>query len=129
MTEIENSCIVIFGASGDLTHRKLVPALYNLFRKGRLAPETRIVGVARRPYDDEKFRALILEGVREFSATSFASDVWEAFVPSLFYKQTDLSTPDDYAALRDYLVQLENGPANRLYYLSAAPSFYPVVIE
>ena len=66
--------VVVFGASGDLTRRKLVPALYNLFAKDRLAPGTRIVGFARRPWDDDSFRAHLEEGLREFVGDDFNAE-------------------------------------------------------
>jgi len=59
--------IVIFGASGDLTRRKLVPSLYNLYRRGHLPAGTRIVGFARRPYSDEDFRARLRDGVQQYN--------------------------------------------------------------
>ena len=83
--------IVIFGASGDLTRRKLLPALYNLFRKGRLPQNTRIVGVSRSAYSDDEFRQRMRSGVLEFSADSFESDLWESFAPSIHYRQGDLA--------------------------------------
>ncbi len=66
----ESASIVIFGATGDLTRRKLVPALYNLFRKGRIDGETQIVGFARRDWSDEKLRDAMEEGVKEFAPES-----------------------------------------------------------
>jgi glucose-6-phosphate 1-dehydrogenase len=122
------STIVIFGASGDLTHRKLIPALYNLYRKERLWETTRIIGFARRPYTTEKFRALLLEGVKEFSANTFDEQLWQRFVPMLHYFRGDLSVPEDYERLSVYLEEEEKKEereqANRLYYLAIAPKFY-----
>ena len=79
--------IVIFGASGDLTRRKLVPALYNNFRKGRLQDGVRIIGYARRPYDDESFRQRMRAGTEEFSAGTFDHELWHKFAPLLHYFQ------------------------------------------
>ena len=73
--------IVIFGASGDLTHRKLVPALYNLERKGRLPENTQIVGFARRPYSDSTFRDLVGEGVKQFSPDFYDQTLWDSSLP------------------------------------------------
>jgi glucose-6-phosphate 1-dehydrogenase len=122
------SSIVIFGASGDLTRRKLIPALYNLYRKGRLWETTRIVGFARRPYTTETFRSLLLEGVKEFSAGTFDEQLWNRFVSKLDYFQGNLSVPEDYQRLAAYLEdeekQEEREQANRLYYLATSPKFY-----
>ena len=116
--------IVIFGASGDLTYRKLIPALYNNFRKKRLPPQTRIVGFARRPWDDDYFRARLLEGVTKFGGGSVENETWAAFATHVRYFQGNLDTPEDYRRLGAFLQRLEGGPANRLYYLATAPRFY-----
>jgi glucose-6-phosphate 1-dehydrogenase len=121
--------IVIFGASGDLTHRKLVPALYNLRRKGRLPKKTTVVGFARRPYDDQIFQDGLKEGVTKFSKDTFDPDLWESFAPSLHYFQGDLNSLDDFARLQPYLAALEDGLANRLYYLATSPSFYTRIVD
>ena len=116
--------IVIFGASGDLTRRKLVPALYNLQRKGRLPQETKVVGFARRPYSDSDFRDLVGEGVKQFSPNFYDQGLWNSFARSLKYFQGDLSKPDDYLNLEAYLTELEQGPADRLYYMATSPNYY-----
>lgn len=123
------STIVIFGASGDLTKRKLVPALYNLHLKERLPEDTRIIGFARRPYDHEEFRRLMREGAEEYSAGTFEAAAWEEFESSLYYARGDLSTPGDFDGLNEMLEDLEEGPSDRLYYLATAPKFYGPVVE
>jgi glucose-6-phosphate 1-dehydrogenase len=120
--------IVIFGASGDLTQRKLVPALYNLYRKGRLPEEVRIVGLARHPYTDEEFRSRLRDGVIEFSGGTFDRDTWSAFCPSLRYLPGDLEVPQDYQGMQTFLQEIEGGPADRLYYLATSPSYYATTI-
>jgi glucose-6-phosphate 1-dehydrogenase len=120
--------IVIFGASGDLTWRKLVPALYNNYIKGRLSQVGEIVGFARRPYTDETFRSRLQEGVKTFSSESFDQGRWEEFSAKLIYFQGNLDVSDDFKHLGDYLAQREGKPTNRLYYLATAPEHYiPVV--
>lgn len=121
--------VVIFGASGDLTQRKLVPALYNLFRKNRLATPTNIVGFARRSYDDDAFRQQMLEGVQEFSPTTFQDELWEQFVSHLYYFRGDLDVADDYMRLANFLSELEQGEADRLYYLAIAPQYYESAVQ
>ncbi|MBI1800052.1 MAG: glucose-6-phosphate dehydrogenase, partial [Chloroflexi bacterium] len=120
--------IVIFGASGDLTQRKLVPALYNQYRKGRLPAVTRIVGYARRPYADDDFRGRMREGVAMFGGAPLEAAVWEQFAACLHYARGDLDVGGDYQALASTLTALENGPTNRLYYLAIAPEHYAPVI-
>ncbi len=120
--------IVIFGASGDLTWRKLVPALYNNQVKGRMSGCGEIIGFARRPYTDETFRARLLEGVKTFSPESFDPAKWEEFSKKLVYTQGNLDVPEDFVRLGEFLSNREGAPSNRLYYLATAPEHYiPVV--
>lgn len=121
--------IIIFGASGDLTARKLVPALFNLYRKGRLPADANIVGFARRPYSHDEFRGLMLDGVKKFAGEAYNNQVWQEFVQRLWYSRGDLDTPGDYESLDRFLSDLEQGPANRLYYLATAPEYYPAVVS
>lgn len=124
-----STTIVIFGASGDLTQRKLIPALFHLFRKEKLPAKTRIVGFARRPYSHDEFRDRMLAGLREFAANALDDEGWRRFAPLLWYHRGDMNVPEDYASLGRFLSELEAEPSNRLYYLATAPSYYPKVIE
>lgn len=121
--------IIIFGASGDLTRRKLIPALFELHRHGQLPENVRVVGYARRPYSDESFRALVREGALAAHGDELAAGHWEAFAGALSYFRGDLDKPDDFGGLDAYLGQLEGGPANRLYYLATAPEHYEPVVR
>ncbi len=121
--------IIIFGASGDLTRRKLIPALYNLYRKDRLPEQTQIIGFARRPYDDQIFREQMLDGLQEFSKDTYEPALWDQFAPKITYFQGNLSEAEDFARLRTYLEKLETAPSNRLYYLATAPGFFEPAIE
>ena len=116
--------IVIFGASGDLTWRKLVPALYNNYVKGRLPECSNIVGYARRPYTDDSFRQRLREGVNTFSPESFDPARWDEFAAMLLYFQGNLDAPEDFVRLGSYLKDLEGQGATRLYYLATAPEHY-----
>ena len=130
-TETNPSCeaitIIIFGASGDLTVRKLIPALYNNYKKGRLPTCAHIVGFARRPYTDETFRAELLEGAKQHSPETFDPALWESFSAMLHYFQGNLDQGEDFPRLDVLLRSLETGSANRLYYLATAPEFYTPV--
>jgi glucose-6-phosphate 1-dehydrogenase len=119
--------IVIFGASGDLTARKLIPALYNNFRKQRLTGCAHIVGFARRPYDDASFRTLLGEAVERFSAETFDPAIWQQFSTMLHYFQGNLDQAGDFVRLKEFLSNLEGAAAHRLYYLATAPEFYAPV--
>src|ERR1035437_8015310 len=139
MMECESATtIVIFGASGDLTWRKLVPALYNNFKKGRLLECAHIVGFARRPLTDNSFRARLREGTAQFSAETFDPATWEEFARLIFYFQGNLDVPGDFPKLEAFLQTLEHKPdsgmppgrqdADRLYYLATAPEHYATVV-
>ena len=119
----DSTTIVIFGASGDLTHRKLIPALYRNLKKGRLKDQTRIVGVARRDWTHDVFRERLLDGVKQFGGT-FDEAAWADFSQRIQYVRGDLEVAADYAHVDARLREIEAGPANRLYYLATAPEFY-----
>jgi glucose-6-phosphate 1-dehydrogenase len=123
-SDCESTSIIIFGASGDLTWRKLVPALYNNFKKERLSTCANIIGFARRPYSNETFRDYLCNGVEKFSPESFDITTWDIFAEKIHYFNGNLDNSDDFPKLELFLQSLENGPANRLYYLATAPEFY-----
>ena len=105
---VPQSCtLVLFGATGDLNRRKLIPALYNLACDGFLPPRFMVVGVARRPFTDDEFRRDMLDAVNEHSRRKpVLPEVWRDFAKGLFYHQVRFDEPADYGALRDRLVQL-----------------------
>ncbi len=119
--------IVIFGASGDLTSRKLIPALYNLYRRQRLPSEFNIVGYARRPYSHDDFRGLMYEAMKD--EKGFDQATWDKFVQNVWYSRGDLNTPEDFEALHKFLYETEKKNANRLYYLATAPNYYEAVVN
>jgi len=122
---------VIFGASGDLTSRKLVPALSSLHRSGRLPPETRIVGFSRTAMTDEAWRESLRESTARHAGAAFDAAAWDEFAGRIHYQPGDISSPGDMERLRDRLAALEGAAATtRVYYLATAPQFYePVVAE
>ena len=91
--------LVIFGASGDLTSRKLVPALYQLFRKGRLPADTRIVGFSRTPFTDDAWRESLGKSTRQFEPKQFDAAAWQKFATALHYQPGDLGSAADFEAL------------------------------
>src|SRR2546423_2238706 len=95
------SCLVIFGASGDLTQRKLLPALYSLAHDGLLPSGQTIIGFARPDYTDEQFRAEIREACNKFARTRPVDDaVWDNFAKGLFYVRGEFTEPEAYHRLR-----------------------------
>jgi glucose-6-phosphate 1-dehydrogenase len=121
--------IIIFGASGDLTQRKLIPALFNNYRKQRLPEGLRIVGVARRDWSDEQFLERLRDGVRKHGGSAFDEVEWKVFAANIKYFRGNLDVADDYIQLQAHLTQMEGGPADRLYYLATAPAFYGPACE
>ena len=122
--------IVIAGATGDLAQRKLLPALFNLWMKGRLASNLSIVGFSRTHLTDEEFREFMWRGIREVGGLEPERQDWDAFAPRLHYFGGDLSRPNEVDVLRGHLEMLEdNDPAaNRLFYLAIAPFLYDAAV-
>ncbi len=121
---------VIFGASGDLTSRKLVPALYKLHRKGRLKDGLQVVGFSRSPYTHDQWRAELASSTAEFAGEEFDKEAWAKFAANVYYHAGDVSRPEDFGKLADFLAEIEGGaPSPRVYYLSMAPRFYEPTIE
>ena len=94
-------CLVIFGASGDLTHRKLVPALFELFKQRRLPSEFAVLGCARRPWTDERFKDKMEEALS--SQIKESPKEWELFSQNLFYEPVDLQQPEHLVKLGERL--------------------------
>ena len=121
--------IIIFGASGDLTSRKLVPAFFELHRKKRLSGPTRIVGFSRTPFEHDGWRKELAESTAQFVGEAFDAAAWESFAPTVFYHPGDISQPEDFRSLGKLLDELEGGDAStRVYYLATAPRFYEPAI-
>ncbi len=129
----EPCAIIIFGASGDLTQRKLVPALYSLAAQNLLAGGFSVLGTGRTPLTDESFRTEMRDAVHRFSDSGpLDTTLWESFAAGLFYTPTDTKKPETYDSLKESLATIgrERGTAgNRLFYLSTPPSLYADVIR
>ena len=122
--------IVIFGATGDLTRRKLIPALYRLYCKGRLPGPTRIVGVARSDYSHDAWRDKLAESTADFVGDEFRPETWQQFASHVYYHSADITKAADFEALRSFLDELEAGaPSTRLYYLATMPSLYQPAVS
>jgi glucose-6-phosphate 1-dehydrogenase len=125
--------MVIFGASGDLTERKLVPALYYLARERLLPPGFSVIGAAKTPYTDDQFRDKMRAAIQKYLKLPEASDPFlDSFCKGIFYLSGNFGEADAYSQLRALLDRLdrERGTSgNRFFYLSTPPSFFPVVIQ
>lgn len=129
----EPAAMVIFGATGDLTARKLVPALYSLACENRLPTSFRVVGFARKPWKHEDFRDAMREGVEKFSRYPAESEsLWKSFSSNLFYSPGNFGETDDFRKLDKFLqerAQAMGVPDNRVYYLAAPPQFFESIVE
>ena len=128
----EASSFVIFGASGDLTKRKLIPALYNLACADLLPPDFNVIGFASTPMDDNSFREAMHQAVQECKeASAFNPNVWDRFAARLYYITADFVADEGYKQLRARLEEIEkrsDRPGNRLFYLATPPSFYADIV-
>ena len=126
--QVPEGVVVIFGANGDLTKRKLLPALYRLAYDRRLAAGFAVVGISRTPLSDEQFREKMLEAVKQFSEdTTFDADVWKTFAEGLFYVAGDINDAGLYQRLAGRLTEIENTRqtgGSVMFYLSTQPSQY-----
>jgi glucose-6-phosphate 1-dehydrogenase len=123
--------VVIFGATGDLAHRKILPAFYNLRRAGLLPSETSIVGYARRPYSDADFAVEMRTSVAEHSRDRVEAALWDDFARQIHYQQGDFKDPAAYVRLAARLEQIDAAAGcrgNRLYYLATPPSAYEDIV-
>ena len=128
----ESCTMVIFGASGDLTRRKLLPALYNLALDGLLPDGFAVVGFARSEMTDQQFRQEALEAVREFSRRPVDAALWDSFARGLFYTGAGSLNPEDFQRLTGLVARVDrerNTGGNRVFYLSVPPSAYSGIVQ
>jgi len=125
--------MVIFGASGDLTKRKLIPALYDLSLERLLPAGFSVIGVARHEMDDESFRAAMKEGVNQYARHKpVHDDAWGSFSQGMCYVRGDFTKPETFDDLKQTLARVdkERGTlGNHIYYLATAPDYYSTIIE
>jgi glucose-6-phosphate 1-dehydrogenase len=124
--------MVIFGAAGDLTRRKLIPALYNLANEQLLSREFAIIGMARAAMTTEQFRDRMSQDIKEFATGPVDSDLWEWFVRRMYYVQGDFKDPNAYQRLQETLQKVDkdhNTHGNFFFYLATSPDYFGLIIE
>ena len=130
---VPDSTIVIFGANGDLTKRKLLPALYSLALDRRLSAGFAIIGNSRTEMSHQAYREKMKAAVREFSEHSdFDEEVWEAFAQGIYYLPGNVKDPACYEGLRallDEIAESRHTADNVVFYLSTQPSLYGPIAE
>ena len=130
---VQPAVMAIFGATGDLTARKLLPALFGLHQGGYLPAELVIIGVGRRAKTDEQFRGDVEQALAKFRPDAAAqADLTQRFIARVFYHSTDFSKLEGMHGLRQRIEDLEHQrqlPGNRLFYLATDPDFFAPVID
>ena len=124
--------LTIFGATGDLAHRKLLPALYNLAHEGALPERFNLVGVSRREMPDEDFRELARDAILKYSRREPDATVLEGLLGRIRYVGFSFDDEPSYAQLRRVVEELDQeggGKLNRAFYLSTAPEYFPIIVK
>jgi glucose-6-phosphate 1-dehydrogenase len=126
-------CImVIFGAAGDLTKRKLIPALYNLKKSKLLSDNFAVIGVARAEINDQEFRRRLSDAMREFATNEVEPEVWKWLEDRLYYLSGDFNDDQTYSRLRELLTKIDkerNAQGNYFFYLATAPDYFATVVQ
>src|SRR5713101_4473286 len=124
--------MVIFGASGDLTKRKLIPALYNLLRSGYLPENFTVIGFAIDALSTDQFREALTKAASELSEEQIEPESWNNLVQRIYYMQGDFADSSAYDRLKEVIVETNrchNTGGNYLYYLATLPSFFATIVE
>ncbi len=124
--------MIIFGAAGDLTRRKLIPALYNLAKTQVLSREFAIIGVARSVMSDDDFRKKLTEDIKQFATEPVDNDIWEWFVKRLYYVPGDFDDKNVYTKLKEVLARVDQEHTthgNHFYYLATAANYFGLIVE
>ncbi len=129
---VHPTTLVIFGATGDLSKRKLLPAIYNLAHEGALPETFSLIGCSRSDMPHTDFRDLAIEAIEQFSRRTPDRKVLDALLADVRYVPGTFDDPSAYATLKETLAEFDDKagePLNRAFYLSTAPSFFPVIVE
>jgi glucose-6-phosphate 1-dehydrogenase len=124
--------IVIFGGTGDLTLRKLIPALYNLAHEGNLPDKFAIVGISRKSMSNQNYRNKFMPSIEKFSRYSFNQKVWDTFSNNIYFYSLDVNDEQAYLPFKDFLANIDESygiNGNRLFYLSVSPSNFKTIAE
>ncbi|OPJ56157.1 glucose-6-phosphate dehydrogenase [Clostridium oryzae] len=126
------SIVVIFGGTGDLTHRKLMPSLYNLFHQRQLPDSFAIVSVGRKDFSDEEYREQVRISIEKFTRFKLTEDVWSIMRERIYYVRFNFSDDGGYVKLKNILEEMDdkyNTNGNRTYYLAVSPEYFAVIVD
>ncbi len=131
--KIADPCVmVIFGASGDLTRRKLIPALYNLAKAQLLSREFAVVGISRSPMSSEDYRKRVSEDMKKFATADVDPDLWEWFERRIFYMSGNFDEKETYGRIKEQLTKIDQDlstQGNYFYYLATTPDAFGPIVE
>lgn len=132
VSNMNSNTFVIFGGTGDLTHRKLMPALYNLLKENNLPRSFAVVSIGRRNLSREEYLEQIKTSIITYGRYPFDEDTWSELRNLIYYKQMDFTDISEYESLKSFLNEVDikhhtNG--NRIYYLAVAPEFFEVIVD
>ena len=131
-TEHTKTTMLIFGGTGDLTHRKLIPALYQLEINGFLPEDFKVISIGRRDKSSEEYRSEILESTRKFSSRNFEEESYEEFSKKVSYFKLKFEDAEDYKELKNLLEQSnkgENKENSYLFYLAVSPDYFSEIVH
>lgn len=132
MTSVNACVLVVFGGTGDLTYRKLLPAIYSLAAKNRLSEGFALVAIGRRKLDDEKYRRTVEEALNTFSGQAVDGEVWQRLARQIYYRHFEFHEEAGYAELKSFLAGIDANhqtSGNRIYYLAVAPEHFQIIVE
>ena len=124
--------LILFGVTGDLARKKIMPAIYDLANRGLLPPGFGLVGFARRQWDDEDFAQEVHDAVREYARTPFREEVWAQLSEGIRFVEGDIGDPEAYRELRRVVEEVDRQRGtmgNHAFYLAIPPSLFPVVVK
>lgn len=124
--------MVLFGVTGDLATKKVMPAIYDLANRGLLPPGFALVGFARRDWADEDFAQIVHDAVRDHSRTPFREEIWQQLAEGVRFVAGDLADPAAYQELKTTVAELDKSRGtlgNHAFYLSIPPGLFPVVLQ
>ena len=130
MKNIKNQVLVIFGASGDLTYRKLIPAIFDLYLQKTLPKNFAVLGVARSEFSDQSFRDKMKDGLKQFSTRNAEESTIDEFIKLVHYQSIETDNGDDYVKVKDRLITIDQEygtDGNYIFYLSTPPALYPLI--
>lgn len=124
--------MVIFGGTGDLTHRKLMPSIYNLICEKSLPDDFAVVAVGRRDFSQDDYKNQVKESIKKYSRFGLEDDSWSKMEGRLYYVQLNFNEDEGYSHLKEVLSKLDikyNTAGNRIYYLAVAPEYFEVIVD